>query len=271
VARPASRRFRRNRVPHPAARSIADEPHGVDVFERRARRHEHPRTRQRAFRPQDLHRGFDDVGRLGQTALANPPAGQVTLARIDELHAARGQHLEIPDDRGMREHVAVHRRRDHDRRRRRQVERRQKVIGDAVGEFADDIGRRRGDEQQIDGRSQGNVLDVGIRARLPLIGDDLAAGDGLEGQRADEPGGGLRHDGDHVVAVLLQAARDLDGLVGPDAARNAQSDERHDAYARKLLMMSSTAGFMRCVRDRSAAMISCSRTTVGSSSSLTMT
>jgi hypothetical protein len=29
------------------------------------------------------------------------------------------------------------------------------------------------------------------------------------------------------VAVLLQAARNLDGLVGPDPARHAQCDKRH--------------------------------------------
>ena len=35
----------------------------------------------------------------------------------------------------------------------------------------------------------------------------------------------VRHDGDDVVAALLQAARDLDGLVGADAAGDAERNE----------------------------------------------
>ena len=34
-----------------------------------------------------------------------------------------------------------------------------------------------------------------------------------------------RHDGDDVVAALLQAARDLDRLVGADAAGDAEGDQ----------------------------------------------
>ena len=112
------------------------------------------------------------------------------------------------------------------------------------------------------------------------------ARDRLEGQRADEPRRRPRHHRHHVVAVLLQAARDLDGLVGADAAGHAECDECHRcrmlpvacqvsaATAATVLlliclersMISSAIGVIRCVRDRSAAMISCSRTTVGSSS-----
>ena len=65
------------------------------------------------------------------------------------------------------------------------------------------------------------MLDVGVRAGLELIGDDPAARDRLEGDRADEARRRRGHDGDDLVAALLQPARDLDGLVGADAAGHA--------------------------------------------------
>ena len=43
----------------------------------------------------------------------------------------------------------------------------------------------------------------------------------------DEPRSGMRHHGDDIVAALLQAARDLHGLVGADAAGDSEGDE-HD-------------------------------------------
>ena len=69
------------------------------------------------------------------------------------------------------------------------------------------------------------MLDVGVGAGRELVGDDAPARDRLEGERPDEPRGRLRHDGDDVVAALLQAARDLDGLVGADAAGHAEGDQ----------------------------------------------
>ena len=62
-------------------------------------------------------------------------------------------------------------------------------------------------------------------AGLELIGDDAAARDRFERDRADEPRRGVRHHGHDLVAALLQPARDLDGLVGADAAGDAERDQ----------------------------------------------
>ena len=71
------------------------------------------------------------------------------------------------------------------------------------------------------------MLDVGVHPRIELIGDDAAARDRLERDRADKARRRVRHDGDDLVAALLQPARDLDGLVRPDAAGHAQRDQHH--------------------------------------------
>ena len=131
----------------------------------------------------------DDLVGLGEPPFADPAARQIALARLDEPHAARRERVEIAPHRLVLEHLRVHRRREQHRRARRDVERRQEIVGDAVGELADDVRGRRRDEQQIDRRGERDVLDVGVGAGLELIGDDPAPRDRLERDRADEAGG----------------------------------------------------------------------------------
>ena len=181
--------------------------------------------RQRAARPQHGLGGGDDLVGFGQPAFADPAARQIALARLDEPHAARRERVEILAHRLVREHLRVHRRREQHRRPRRGVQRRQEIVGDAVGELADDVGGGRRDEQQIDRRRERDVLDVGVGARLELIGDDPAAGDRLERDGPTNRVAERGHDRDDVVAALLQTARDLDRLVGADAAGHAERDQ----------------------------------------------
>ena len=60
-----------------------------------------------------------------------------------------------------------------------------------------------------------------------LVGDHPPPRDRLEGDRPDEPPRRPRHDRGDVVPALLQPARDLDRLVGADAAADAEGDQRH--------------------------------------------
>ena len=83
--------------------------------------------------------------------------------------------------------LRVHRRRHQHRRSCREVERGQEIVGDAVGELADDVRRGRRDQQQVDVGRQRDVLDVGVRAARELVGDHPAPRDRLEGHLADEP------------------------------------------------------------------------------------
>jgi hypothetical protein len=155
-------------------------------------------------------------------------------SRIDEVGAAARQHVEVPAHSRMFEHVRVHRRRDKHRRFRREVQRGQKIVGDAVGELADDICGRGGDDEEIDGGRHRDVLNTRTRPfdvgpGLELVRQHLVPGDRLECQLADEPPSGARHDDHHVVSLLLQTAHDFDGLVGADPAADADSNHGHDA------------------------------------------
>ena len=74
-------------------------------------------------------------------------------------------------------------------------------------------------KQQIDRRRERDVLDVGVRTGLELIRDHAASRDRFERNRADESRGRRRHDGHDIVAALLQATRDLYGLIRANSAR----------------------------------------------------
>ncbi len=225
----AARRFGGHRVAHATARPVADEAHGVEILERRPGRYEHGPARERRRAGEMGVRRLDDLVRFGQAALPHPAAGEIPLAWLHEAHAASGERGEVRGHGRVLEHVRVHRRREQHRRRGGEIERAQEVVGQAVREAGDGVGRRRHDEQQIGRRRERDVLDVGIEARRPLARDDAPPGDRLEGQLADEAAGALRHHDGDVVALLLEAAHDLDRLVGADAAAHAHRDSCHAA------------------------------------------
>ncbi len=223
--RAAASRFASKGKSHPSAGPVAQVAHRVEVFEGRSGGHDDTCAAKGTVRAQDGFGRGDNLVRLRQPSLANPPAGQVALARLDEAHAARRQRVQVAADRFVREHLRVHRRRDEHRRTRRGVEGGQEVVGDAVGELAENVCRCRRDEQQVDRRRERDVLDVGIGAGLELVGDDPPARDRLEGHRANEARRGRGHDSHDLVAALLQSARDLDRLIGADAAGDPQGNQ----------------------------------------------
>jgi hypothetical protein len=226
-ARAAACGLGRNRIPHLAARSIAEVSHGIDVFESGSGRDQHESAEQRATRLQEEIGGLDDLVRLGQASLANPAAGKISGSRIHEPDAARGERRQVPPHGFVLEHVGVHRRRHQDRRTRGEIERAQEIISDAVGELADDVRGRRRHQQQRDIRGQRDVLDVGIHPGGILIGDDATPGYRLECERADELRGGPRHHRGNIVAALLQPSRNFDGFVRADPTGYAQGYQCH--------------------------------------------
>ncbi len=114
----------------------------------------------------------------------------------------------------------------------REVECAEKIVGDALRELGDDVGRGRGNQQSVNRLGNSNVLDRRVEVRLLGVrpeqsGDDLLAGQRREGQRAHELLCRCGHDDLHAHSPVLQETNHLGRFVGGDAAAHAQSNS-HD-------------------------------------------
>jgi len=94
------------------------------------------------------HNSLGDGVRLGHAPRADHAAGQLARPRLDYAHAALAEGFEVGLRRRMLPHIHVHRGRHEDRRGGGQVEGGEKIVGDAVGEFGQDVGRGRSDNQR---------------------------------------------------------------------------------------------------------------------------
>ena len=68
------------------------------------------------------------------------------------------------------------------------------------------------------------MLDMILRDFGPHIRSHRLAADFAEGQLRDKVLGAARHDDMDLGTGFFQPARNLDGLVGSDAARDAEHD-----------------------------------------------
>ena len=124
----------------------------------------------------------------------------------------------------MLEHLRVHGRREEHGRTRREIQRRQEIVRDSVGELANDVRCGRRDDEQPDAGGERDVLDIGIRAARELIRDHRPSRNRFERQLAHEPPRRAGHDRSDLVAAFLQPPRDFDCLVGANSAGYAESD-----------------------------------------------
>ena len=139
-ARAAVERSGRDRGAHPPRRAIADEPDRVDRLARPAGGHDDvapgevrvaggPRQRWTRGRIRGTDRaiadgrddGIHDGLEVGQPPDSGLAGRERPGARFDDPVAERAQSRHIRDGRRVRPHVAVHRRGDHHRRRRRET------------------------------------------------------------------------------------------------------------------------------------------------------
>ncbi len=107
----------------------------------------------------------------------------------------------------------------------------QQIVGDARSHLADDIGRRRGNDDKFGKLGQGDVVDFKAPVQPEQLPGDRVAGQGLEGQGGDEFAGMVRHDHPDLRPTPDQFPDQFGGLVGGDAAGDAQNDSsflQHD-------------------------------------------
>ena len=169
----------------------------------------------------NLERARDDGGRVGQTAASHIATCQITLIGLDE-HGPADTELADVVARGSRlVHVHVHGRRQHKRRGTRQGRGGEQIVGDAVGQLGQDIGRARRDDEGIGLLGKRDVMN-GIGRVVEQADRHLLVGKRSERDGIDEMRGVFGHAYLHTHASLLEAADNLAGFICGYAAGYAQ-------------------------------------------------
>ena len=93
-----------------------------------------------------------------------------------------------------------------------------------MGYLGNHVGRGRGDKHQVGALGQGDVLHLMGEAAVKGVHHGAVPGELLKGQRGDEPGGVVGHDYLHAGVQLDQGGGQRGGLIGGDAAGDAQQN-----------------------------------------------
>ena len=139
------------------------------------------------------------------------------------MPAALCERLDVGSRRGIRVHVVVHRRcGENEAIAAGEQQRRQHIVRHSHRGAGEHVRGRGRDDDEI---RVFREMDVGERsAPLPERSQDGTAGEGFEGQRAHELGGGRRQDDIHRCAGFGEPARQRTALVTGDPARHAEHD-----------------------------------------------
>ena len=217
-------------VAHFAGRAIGEESHGIERFARGAGGDENRFAGEVAAQAENFKNFLRDGFCGGEASRADHAAGQIAFVGIDYVDAARAQRGQIGLRGGMLPHVHVHGGRNDNGRLRGEIERAEKILGDAVREFTERVRSGGGYQKQVDALRHGNVLDGAFHVggagflRAEHFGDDFLAGDCGEGEGSDEFGGGAGHHDLHVELFLLQAAHEFRRFISCDSAGDANGN-----------------------------------------------
>src|SRR6202030_738724 len=84
-----------------------------------------------------------------ESSSSHHAASQITFIRLHNIHAALSQLRNIFLCRRVIPHIHVHRRGDHHRCSRRQIQSAQKIIRNSAREFSNNVRRGRSNQQQV--------------------------------------------------------------------------------------------------------------------------
>ncbi|GMA27590.1 hypothetical protein GCM10025874_08430 [Arenivirga flava] len=206
------------------AGAVADEADGIDGLAGAAGGHEQTEAGEIAAALEDGARRLGDLLGFGHTARARVAAGELPDPRADDVHAALPQQGDVRDGRRVLPHLGVHGRSDQQRGAAGQHRVAQQVVGDAVRELGDGVGRRRCDDDEVGVLAERDVAHLGDP--VVEVRRDRIAADRLEGRGADEAQRRLGGDDLHIVAREHEGADRAHRLVGGDAAGHADDDAR---------------------------------------------
>ena len=206
---------------HFSGRAVAEHPHRIDRFPGGAGVDRHPHAGQRPGRQAALQL-FADLQRLTHAPSADFTAGLVAGLGADQLDSALLQGGDIGLGGRVGPHQAVHRRRHENRLVAGQTQRAEQIGSGAVGEPGQKVGTGGRHQDQIRPARQFYVAHRRFCGFVPEAVAHRPATEGLEGQRGDELLGTFAHHHLHISAHFLQAPGQVRGLVGGDAAGDAQ-------------------------------------------------
>ena len=156
-----------------------------------------------------LEQRSGDLVRLEHSPGARLAARLIARRRAQESHAARFEQRAIRLHGRVRPHRLVHRRRQHDRRRRGEANCREQVAAETGRQRAQEVRRGGSDDDDIGPARELDVAHRGFRGRIPEVVAHTPPGHGLERQRADELARATRHDDLHFAATIDEAANEL--------------------------------------------------------------
>jgi hypothetical protein len=93
--------------------------------------------------------------------------------------------------------------------------------------LGEEVRGRRRHHDEVSLARQPDMPDLGFVLKVEEVGEDFFLGEHRERQRRDELGATFGHNGAHRCAPLLQAAHEIEAILGGDAA----ADDEQDALA----------------------------------------
>ncbi len=155
----ASRRIGQS-IAHFSAGTVADKPDRIQRLARSPGSDEHNLTGQVMTMPHGAEHRVGDRFGLCHASGPHHAAGQRTRSRLDDLHATAAKRFKVGLRRGMLPHVHIHGWSHQDRGARCQIHRAQEIVGDAVGEFGQNVCSGRSHHQSIRRQRFVDVLDA---------------------------------------------------------------------------------------------------------------
>ena len=126
--------------------------------------------------------------------------------------------------RGVGEHVRLHGRGEDERRGGGERRRGQEVVAQAERQAGKGVGGSRRDDEHVGLTTERDVADLGLGQQAEQVGVRGPVRDGLEREGPHELGRLAREDHVDDGFSLRQRAGQGDGLVGGDAAGDAEHD-----------------------------------------------
>ena len=161
-----------------------------------------------------------DLLRVGQAPRARIAAGKMPDGRRHDPHAPALEGGLVLAHRRVLPHLGVHGGAEQHRGPRGEQGGRQQVIGQAGGVASHEVRRGRHHQDQVGALPQSGMGDR--RVLVPQRGLRRLRSQGGERQRTDETGGFLGQDRHDMCPGVDQQPAYLHGLVGGDAAADAQ-------------------------------------------------